>query len=233
MKIAVFSDIHGNYLNLVSFYESAMKLNIDKFICLGDLCNYYPDNKKVIDFINKNEILCLLGNHDEFYAFNLPLSEEKKIAYNFDDDLSIHKEQIDFLSQLPRSYEIHENGKSLFFCHASPKDLLYTYIYPDSDLSVYNNINKDIVFIGHTHRQFLKQNKNTLFCNVGSIGQPRDNGLLMGFAVIDTSDFSIVLYRKEINSTRIKKTYGDLVNKDVLDMLERKERINYSYTLIK
>jgi putative phosphoesterase len=232
MRIAVFSDVHGNYLNLISFYESALKLNIDKFICLGDLCNYYPENKKVIDFIKENKIICLLGNHDEFYSNNIALTEEKKTAYNFDDKLLECKEQISFLNQLPKFYEINENGKSLFFCHASPKDLLYTYIYPNSDLSIYDNFNKDIVFIGHTHRQFLRQNGNTIFCNVGSIGLPRDNGSLMGFAVIDTTDFNIVLYRKEINSKNIKAFYSDLVNNDVLDLLERRENLDYNYTLI-
>lgn len=233
MRIAVFSDVHGNYLNLLSFYQSAIKLNIDKFICLGDLCNYFPDSSKVIDFIRNNEIHCLLGNHDEFYAFSLPLSKTKKLEYNFDDKLFKNKEQIAFLRGLPRSYEIIEKGKSLFFCHASPTDFLHGYIYPDADLTLYNNIKNDIVFIGHTHRQFLKKNLNTIFCNVGSIGLPRDYGTLMGFAVIDTSDFSIELYRKEINTNAVKNIYGGLVNKDVLELLERKETINYVYKLIK
>lgn len=53
-------------------------MNIDKYICLGDLCNYYPDNEKVINLINSKNIICLLGNHDELYISDKLLSDEKK-----------------------------------------------------------------------------------------------------------------------------------------------------------
>ena len=36
MKIAVFSDIHGNIDAFKNVMDEALKLNIKKFICLGD-----------------------------------------------------------------------------------------------------------------------------------------------------------------------------------------------------
>lgn len=232
MKIAVFSDIHGNYINLLSFYESASKLNIDTYICLGDLCNYYPDNLKVIDLIKEKNTLCLLGNHDEFYISGKELSQEKKTAYNFDGKLLQSENHISYLKSLPLKYELTTKKASILFCHASPVDLLYSYIYPDSDLSIYENIPYDIVFIGHTHRQFIRKHKNKIFCNVGSIGLPRDNGSLLGFAIIDTEDLNITLYRKKIDIETIKSAYNTLTTDVVIEMLDRKEIINYSYTQI-
>lgn len=232
MKIAVFSDIHGNYLNLLSFYESALSLNIDSYICLGDLCNYYPDNTKVIDLVKEKTTICTLGNHDELYISGKEWPEEKKIAYNFDQKLLLSEKHILYLKRLPLKYELVTKNASILFCHASPFDLLYSYIYPDSDLSVYENIPYDIVFVGHTHRQFIRTYKNKIFCNVGSIGLPRDNGSLFGFAVIDTEDLNITLYRKKIDIEAIKSSYGKLTTNAVIEMLDRKEIINYSYTQI-
>lgn len=232
MKIAIFSDVHGNYVNLLSFYEASLKLGIDKYICLGDLCNYYPDNEKVINFIKEKKFICLLGNHDKFYLPSKTLSEEKKKAYNFKESTLNDIESINFLKSLPLKYELSDNGASLLFCHASPKDLLYTYIYPDSDLSQYKELPYQFIFVGHTHRQFKRNYESITFCNVGSIGLPRDNGLLMSFAVFDTITKEIVLYRKKINESLVLENYKEFVNQDVIQLLSRSEEINFKYILL-
>lgn len=133
---------------------------------------------------------------------------------------------------MPQSLEINENGKSIFFCHASPIDLLNTYVYPDTDLNIYNNVPYDYIFMGHTHRQFLTEHHNKVFCNVGSIGLPRDNGSLMGFAVIDTNNFEIKLFRKMIDYRAVIVAYEKQAPADVIKLLDRKESINFNYTLI-
>ena len=207
-------------------------MGIDKYICLGDLCNYYPDNKKVIDFLKENKINCVLGNHDEFYLPNKQLSVEKKVAYNFDETLSESKSTLDFLKNLPKKYELKVNNKYILFCHASPSDLIYTYVYPDTELKAYESIPYDLVFMGHTHRQFLREEKNKIFCNVGSIGLPRDNGSLMGFAVLDTDTMEVLLYRKKIDVVKVVRTYGSLVNEKLIELMNRTETLNYPYTLL-
>jgi len=232
LKIAVFSDVHGNYLNLLSFYESSLEMRIDKYICLGDLCDYYPDNKKVIDFVKEKKITCVLGNHDEFYLPGKTLSQEKKNAYNFDENLLESKSTLDFLNNLPLKFELKVNNKFVLFCHASPNDFLNTYVYPDTDLKTYETIPYDIVFMGHTHRQFLRQEKNKIFCNVGSIGLPRDNGTLMGFAVLDTDTMDVLLYRKKIDIKKVVKTYGSFINEKLIELMNRTETLNYPYTLL-
>jgi putative phosphoesterase len=232
LKIAVFSDVHGNYLNLLSFYESSLEMGIDKYICLGDLCDYYPDNKKVIDFVKEKKITCVLGNHDEFYLSSKPLSQEKKNAYNFDENLLETKSALDFLNNLPLKYELKVNNKSALFCHASPDDFLNNYVYPNTDLKTYDTIPYDIVFMGHTHRQFLRQEKNKTFCNVGSIGLPRDNGSLMGFAILDTDTLNVLLYRKKIDIETVVQTYGSFVNEKLIELMNRTETLNYPYTLL-
>lgn len=232
MRIAIFSDVHGNYINLLSFFESTKGMNIDKYICLGDLCNYYPDNEKVINLINSKNIICLLGNHDELYISDKLLSDEKKAKYCFDEKLKKADYIKSFFKKLPQSLEINENGKSIFFCHASPIDLLNTYVYPDTDLNIYNNVPYDYIFMGHTHRQFLTEHHNKVFCNVGSIGLPRDNGSLMGFAVIDTNNFEIKLFRKMIDYRAVIVAYEKQAPADVIKLLDRKESINFNYTLI-
>jgi putative phosphoesterase len=232
LRIAVFSDVHGNLLQLDAFFKVTASLGIDQYICLGDLCNYYPDNKKVIELIQEKKVICLLGNHDEFYTQSITLSSERKLAYNYDLSLQHSIPHITFLKSLPEYHRINVKDISILFCHGSPIDYKYGYVYPDTDLKIFADIPDQIIFIGHTHRQFIKDYNGKVFCNVGSVGQPRDNGALFGFAILDTLDFSIKLYRKKVEVEQLRSHYQLNTPKAVIDMLEREEKINFEYILL-
>jgi putative phosphoesterase len=231
MKYCIFSDVHGNYVNLVDMYNSTIQLKIDKYICLGDLCNYFSDNKSVIDFIIDKEIKCIIGNHDQMYINDHNLSKEKIKAYNYDFDLLKSNYHIEFLKSLQDSIIINEHSKALL-CHGSPNDFINQYIYPDTNLASFKNCEFDIIFCGHTHRQFLRHYDSKIFCNVGSVGLPRDNGSLMGFVTYDSEEGTITLYRKLIDKHRLLQMYQKSVPREVLLMLSRKESINFQYTTI-
>jgi hypothetical protein len=83
--------------------------------------------------------------------------------------------------------------------------------------------------MGHTHRAFLKTHQNKVFCNVGSVGLPRDNGSLLSFVILDTDDMSIQLYRKEIAINQVKMQYQSSTPDQVIGMLDRQEILNHQY----
>jgi predicted phosphodiesterase len=213
-------------------YNSTRDLNIDKYICLGDLCNYYSDNKEVIDFFIEKEIECVLGNHDRLYITEHQLSTDRMRAYNYDFELERSSRHIAFLKNLPEKIILGENSKILL-CHGSPNDFTNEYIYPDTDLAKFANCDFDVIFSGHTHRQFLRSFGSKVFCNVGSVGLPRDNGLLLGFVIFDSELDSISLYRKAVDRDVLINKYNNHVPSEVLTMLSREEPINFPYTLLK
>ena len=66
-KVAVISDIHGNYIALESVIEDAKKLGIEKFIISGDLVNEFPFGNKVIDIIKSlKEVYVVKGNREQY-----------------------------------------------------------------------------------------------------------------------------------------------------------------------
>jgi putative phosphoesterase len=231
LRYCIFSDVHGNFINLVDMYNSTMDLNIDKYICLGDLCNYYSDNKEVIDFFIEKEFECILGNHDKLYTSKHNLNDEQMSSYNYDFDLKYSSRHIEFLKSLPDKVSLNENPKVLL-CHGSPNDFTNEYIYPDTNLASFANCDYDIIFSGHTHRQFLRSFGSKFFCNVGSVGLPRDNGSLFGFVLYDSELDTITLYRKAVDKQAIMQRYQNSVPKEVLSMLSREEPINFPYTLL-
>src|SRR6056297_2278159 len=71
MKIAVFSDIHGNIEALQKVMEDIKRAEVDKIYCLGDLVGYGPYPNEVIELIKENEIETVMGNYDEGVGFDL------------------------------------------------------------------------------------------------------------------------------------------------------------------
>ena len=67
MKIAVFTDIHGNLEALTAILNDIKKQNVDSIICLGDTIGIGPQSKECMNVIIENEIDMVSGNH-ELYA---------------------------------------------------------------------------------------------------------------------------------------------------------------------
>ena len=67
MKIAVFTDIHGNYEALKVIIEDIQKEKINNIICLGDTIGIGPNPKECLDLIIENNISMTLGNHELYF----------------------------------------------------------------------------------------------------------------------------------------------------------------------
>ena len=67
MKLAVFTDIHGNYESLNSIINHVNKNNYDQVIFLGDAIGLGIDNDLCLKLIKQNNIKFLIGNH-EYYC---------------------------------------------------------------------------------------------------------------------------------------------------------------------
>ena len=59
MRILLVADIHANRHAL-----DAIREPFDVCLCMGDLVEYGPDPKPVIDWVRANALSCVRGNHD-------------------------------------------------------------------------------------------------------------------------------------------------------------------------
>ena len=68
MKIALISDIHGNFEALKQVLFAIDKLKINKIFCLGDVVGYYTQVNECCEELQKRNIPCVMGNHDWYLS---------------------------------------------------------------------------------------------------------------------------------------------------------------------
>ncbi len=224
MKIAVLSDAHGNSLAL----EICLKYIIndykaDKIFFLGDAVGYYSDYTNVLNLLIKNVDVCLSGNHEAMLLGNFPLDATKDGVYGINKNKTqLTDSHLSFLKNLRPFYELNTSEKILFV-HGSPYDPLNGYVYPDTEISHFSFLPYDVIFMGHTHRPFIKKIGGKTIVNIGSCGLPRDEGTLLSFATYDTEKKEVEILRKYLKAEDVISFYGkDKLNETILNCLHRK-----------
>ena len=225
MIIGVLSDAHGNE---IGFYEcyNYLKTHADVIYYLGDCVGYFPLSNAIIETLRNDKVNCLKGNHDAMLLGELPLDLKKDKVYNITHAReNITNENFNFLKQLKP--ELHEeiDNKSIIFLHGSPFDPLNGYVYPDSDFNLFSRITADVVFMGHTHRSYIKIFESKLLINTGSCGFSRDVGNLLTVTLYDTIKNEAIIKNLEINVSMILNKYGDALHQSVKDLLTRNNKI--------
>ena len=97
--------------------------------------------------------------------------------------------------QLPVTHRVTLAGKRFLLVHATPRDPLDEYLLQDPEIWArrLQNVEADIVCVGHSHMQFNLQVDGTVVLNPGSVGLPRDGDPRAAYAIID--DYRIELKR--------------------------------------
>lgn len=173
MRLALISDIHANYPALRAMLEVLDEMEIDNWLCLGDLVGYGPQPEECISEIRQREIPCLLGNHDSAVLDFMPLIAFKEPNRSLLEQTKglLSRESLSFLKkcQLVMSSKDLESksgsgsgngngsgsGRATWLAaHASP-DEPAAWTYLDSAVKcreVLQQFNEyDFIFVGHTH----------------------------------------------------------------------------------
>ncbi|MFZ4930996.1 metallophosphoesterase family protein [Chryseobacterium sp. Mn2064] len=209
IQIAVFSDVHGNLPALEAVLNDIEQRGIHQKFCLGDLVDFAPWGNEVIKKIKNLNIPCLMGNHDERIAFDIPVvalskhSEEETSARFIAIDHSkkhITQENKNFLAELPfhfkLNYKVGEKHWKIQLVHSSLESN-DTYLYESENDEVFTNMlresQSDLVAMGHTHLSFKKQFENgTWAINCGSVGRSKEENRLASYLILTLNEENII-----------------------------------------
>ena len=199
MKVAVISDIHGNYDALVKVLEECKERNIEKYLFLGDYVGYYYEPKKVWDKICQLNGIKIKGNHEDLLKDSLTSKvrmRQIKDKYGIGHQLAqnqLVEEEIEKLYSLPEKKRIQIKNFNFELNHGSPWDQ-NAYLYPDTDPQIFEKANHseiDFVLVGHSHYPFIKKLSHSTIINPGSVGQNRQEGGVANWVLMDLEEAKI------------------------------------------
>lgn len=207
MKLAIISDIHGNYDAFRKVMADIDKSGVDRIISLGDNIGYGPEPDRVVQKIMARDIPSVQGNHelavkDEEYLnwFN-PVARKSLIKTS--DLLSESSNK--FVTELEPFLTLDDCR----YVHGFPPDSPLIYMFQASERrkkQIFEEIPQRLCFIGHTHTlEIIGYDGNSMeysdlpegltnlagdkkyMINIGSVGQPRDTNNDAKYVIWDSS----------------------------------------------
>jgi predicted phosphodiesterase len=142
MKIAIVSDIHGNYFAYKKAKEVMMNLNVDHIFFLGDVFGYYYDGLEIFrDLLHTENVTMILGNHDLIFIDAFKNKNQSEISHyiekygsSVNDFLrDVTEDEIVLLESIPSKKEFTLDGIRFTLIHGvlrTPSIRGFTQIHP-------------------------------------------------------------------------------------------------------
>jgi len=181
MKIAIFSDIHGNDVAFEATLSAIKREKPDQIICLGDVVVSGPQPREALARLKSLDCPVVMGNTDDWALspkpFTIRTEDDQKL---YEVELWAAEQLTDadkaFIRTFQPTIELDlENGRSLLFCHGSPRSYnegIFADTPKEKLAEIFTDVDVTAVFSGHTHVPLLRRHKNTLLVNPGSVGMP-------------------------------------------------------------
>jgi S-adenosyl-L-methionine hydrolase (adenosine-forming) len=199
MKIALLSDIHGNFHALTAVLRHARGRGaMGIALNLGDSIGYGPDPEAVAQQIQGSHFINILGNYDKNVLskkfrkarWQHVKTPEKRamFAWTFK---ALSKQSRKYLKSLPESRSIAIGGIKIMMTHGSPASHV-EHLRPETPekrlAELASQVNSKIVLCGHSHYAFSREVNTVLFINPGSVGRPDDGDPRASYAILEVKD---------------------------------------------
>ncbi|MFZ2658310.1 MAG: metallophosphoesterase family protein [Victivallales bacterium] len=213
MRYAIVSDLHANKPALKSVLADIASSQIDQIICLGDVVGYGPNPAEVLELAYSKIHHFILGNHDAVIGGKLSAECFNDNAKRLRDwtNRNLDGKAAKFFNSLPLDAK-GENFRCAHAEFANPGRFGYVLDPADAEES-FKSCPEQLLFVGHSHVpglfvmgdsrvahwlepvDFGIEDGKRYIVNVGSVGQPRDDGIKACYCIFDTEQKD-VLFKK-------------------------------------
>ncbi len=196
VRIAIFSDLHGNSAATAAVLDAIDALAPDAVYCLGDLVGYGARPNETIVLIRERGIPTIMGNYDDGVGFD---RDDCGCAYKDAEEeargqqslfwtrAETTEENKAYLRALLPEIRFETEGTRFRLVHGSPRRM-NEYLFEDRDPRSLARIARaaeaDVLIFGHTHQPWVQEIENVLFINDGSVGKPKDGDPRAAWALL-------------------------------------------------
>ena len=220
MRVALFSDIHGNRIALDAVIEDAQRFGVDAFCAVGDLAAIGPEPAAVLERLSELENITIVrGNTDRYVVTGegpaptldqaqadsalVDLHARVTASFAWTRGFVTAGGWLDWLSELPVEATIElDDSTRLLAVHASPGSDEGDGVHPghsDADLAaLFAGCSADVVCVGHTHEPVLRKVGGTTVVNLGCVSNPVAPDLRSSYAILDCRDGATSVHHRRV-----------------------------------
>jgi predicted phosphodiesterase len=218
LRYLILTDIHANLEALEACLADAGPRGCDETLFLGDLIGYGADPNAVVERIRGIKPVAMVrGNHDKV-VFGMDQAEgfnavaRSAAAWMLETLTPVNRDWVAALPQGPQSVD-----DLIEICHGAPYDE-DAYIFDEADARLaLSTSRRQLCLFGHTHYPVTFELSDMSFTsagpavegearldlrdgvkyllNPGSVGQPRDGDPRAAYAIVDTQERCVELFR--------------------------------------
>ena len=198
MRLAIFSDLHGDLLALQRALDHAAHFGCSVLVCAGDLVDGEPFPEEVIGLLRERNIPCIRGNHDRWAIGAGRAFEPHGVPSGAPYDASgfgLSRAAVRYLAKLPTYWEATLEGVRVAVHHGRPGDDMRG-VYSDVEraevATLLEAAGADALLLGHTHEAFVAQLADgRLIANPGALWGPGGGT----FGVLDAAERRFRVFR--------------------------------------
>lgn len=209
MRIALFSDIHGNLAGLRAVTAALEEEGqFDHVVVAGDHLQGGPRPREVWEILTSRGWTLIRGNEDDSLIHGEPSRKPHPSNYKqaFEAQIAwtrarVGPDVLASLAALPDCWRLATPDGDLLVVHASPRAIDDraggTHNTAAEVLEAYGGTGAAVIAFGHYHRSFVRTTPFALLINVASVGLPVDQRPLASYTILTaTGDGLIVEQRK-------------------------------------
>ncbi|MEZ4836110.1 MAG: metallophosphoesterase family protein [Caldilineaceae bacterium] len=182
MKTLILSDIHANIVALEAIW--AQEGDADLILCTGDLVDYGPFPREVLDWVRAHDVICTQGNHDGWTVLNFQegrrlssVAEHERAWVHYTVE-RLTADDIGFLAALPKATTLEIDGQSYGLTHLfrDYQEIVSLHAFHQFNAESFDDGSLARLILGHTHRQAIRYLSNDhLWINPGSASYRRND----------------------------------------------------------
>jgi len=201
--IGLLSDAHGNLEAFEKARRVLARLGAAELYFLGDAVGYLP-GAEVATRIVDLAMPAVRGNHEAMLLDPACGRSPRDAVYRLAETAAATPGRVlRALKAWPERRDLQLGCGRALLVHGSPADHLWGYVYPNTELAglaADPSLAAEFVFMGNTHRPFVKAVGGVTFVNVGSCGLPRDVGHLGAACLLDDQTGQVRIVRFDIRA---------------------------------
>lgn len=226
MRYGLFSDVHGNLPALLAILDALSRLDIDAYVCAGDVVGYGPHPAACVAAVESLRPAWVLGNHELLLLGRLPMEAAPPLVRNSIEWTRsvLPAETLRRLDRLPLTASL---AGGVIVAHGSLSDASVRITRHPQMAAELDKLNRahpqaSVLVLGHTHRVVVADRERQVrwtgwrsrvqlrsdrryLVNPGSVGQARGCVGHARAAVLDTDARTLQLLALRYEKASLEK----------------------------